>query len=62
MQKNIDTLRENDVISILKAFQYIGRDVRFSQRLLQDLNSTVVATAIENKDQVSMSFLLNYLH
>ena len=62
LQKNIDTLRENDVISILKAFHYIGRDVRFSQRLLQDLNSTVVATAIENKDQVSMSFLLNYLH
>jgi hypothetical protein len=55
-------LRENDVISILKAFQYIERDVRFSQRLLQDLNSVVVATAIENKDQVSMSFLLNYLH
>ena len=62
LQKNLDNLRENDVITILKAYQYLNRDVRFSNRLLQDLNSTVVATAVENKDQVSLGFLLNYLH
>jgi ABC-type Zn uptake system ZnuABC Zn-binding protein ZnuA len=62
VQKGIDSLRENDVISILKAYQYLARDVRFSGKLLTELNNTVVATAVENKDQVSVNFIINYLH
>lgn len=61
IHKGIDSLRENDVISILKAYQYLQRDIKFSQKLLNDLNATVVATAIENKDQVSAGFLINYM-
>jgi len=49
------------VISILKSYQYLDRDVKFSTKLLQDLNATVVSTAVENKDQVSIGFLVNYL-
>jgi hypothetical protein len=30
IQQNIDTLRENDVISILKSYVYISSDVKFS--------------------------------
>ena len=62
IHQNIDTLRENDVIAILKAYQYLSTDVKFSSKLIQDLNATVVSTALENKNEVSVGFLVNYLH
>ena len=34
IHQNIDTLRENDVIAILKAYQYLQSDVKFSTKLI----------------------------
>ena len=35
--------------------------MKFSTKLIQDLNATVVSSAVANRDQVSVSFLINYL-
>jgi len=58
----IDSLQENDVMSIIKAYEYIQNDERYSSRLFGDLNATVVESAAENKASVDISFLFNYLN
>jgi hypothetical protein len=58
----IDSLEEADVITILKAYHYLPSDVRMSHKLFNDLNATVVESAVQNKDRVELSFLLSYLH
>jgi len=58
----IDSLQENDVISIVKAYEYIPNDERFSSRLFGDLNATVVESASENKSSVEIGFLFSYLN
>ncbi len=35
--------------------------MKFSTKLIQDLNATVVSSAVANRDQVTVSFLINYL-
>lgn len=61
IHQNIESLQENDVIAILKAYQYLQTDIKFSTKLIQDLNATVVSSAVANRDQVTVSFLINYL-
>ena len=61
IHQNIESLQENDVIAILKAYQYLQTDIKFSSKLIQDLNATVVSSAVANRDQVTVSFIINYL-
>lgn len=59
---NLDKLKENDVIIILKAYPYITSEVKYSTKLLQDLNATVVDSAMQSQETVGQNFLINYLH
>lgn len=61
IHSNIESLQENDVIAILKAYQYLQTDIKFSTKLIQDLNATVISSAVANRDQVSVGFLINYM-
>jgi hypothetical protein len=60
--ENLEMVEENEVNYILRAYQYLENDVKNSNRLLSTLNETVVQSAMQNKDAVNTSFLINYLH
>jgi hypothetical protein len=49
-------------MSVIRAYEYISNDEKFSARLFADLNATVVESAAENKASVDISFILNYLN
>ena len=47
---------------ILKAYPYIPNDVRYSAKLLSELNATVAESALQSKESVSTGFLIHYLN
>jgi len=58
----IESFQEADVLSVIRAYEYISNDEKYSARLFSDLNATVVESAAENKASVDVGFILNYLN
>lgn len=47
---------------ILKGYQHLAADVKNGTRLLRELNNSIVLSATNYPENVSIQFLLNYLH
>lgn len=58
----IESFQESEVMAVIRAYEYISNDEKFSARLFGDLNATVVESAAENKASVDIGFILNYLN
>lgn len=62
INQKLEDLRDSDVITLLKAYPYIPQNVRQANKLLSILNETVVSSSVQDKDQASLSFFVNYIH
>lgn len=61
LESRIAELDEGDVIQLLKCYQYLDFDVPYSNKLFNQLNQTIIEQALQNKDEVQLGFLINYL-
>ncbi len=46
----------------MRAYAYLPSDIRNATRFFVDLNATVEHAALNNKDDVQLGFIINYLH
>ena len=58
----IENFQEQEVITVLRAYEYLPNDTKLSARLFGDLNATVVESAVQNKESVDITFLQQYLN
>lgn len=62
LYQSIEKLQPSDVNHILKAYEYLSSEVKNGTRLIRELNNSVVVSASNYPENVSIQFLLNYLH
>ena len=61
LEKRVNEFEEAEVLQLLRSYEYIGNNVKFSNRLFKALNDTVVKSALANREEVTINFLINYM-
>lgn len=61
LQNKLTELTESDVLLILRSFKRMKFEVVHSTRLFTGINNLIVDSALQNQENVTFSFLLQYL-